>query len=195
MRKIVLSMFVSVDGCINGPGGAFIGPEWSADLDNWTMEMVDRFDTLVYGRRAWQDMAEYWPSAPGDANTPGAARRLAQFMNESRKLVFSRTMANTDAWHNSTLARQSVAEELAREKSLEGRDIVIFAGANFAQSAEATGLIDEYALLTIPELFGGGSRLFGDTGTRRTLKLIESRTMDTGAVLARYAVAGIPPAK
>ncbi len=32
-RACVLSMVVSVDGYINGPGGEFIPPAWSADLD------------------------------------------------------------------------------------------------------------------------------------------------------------------
>lgn len=188
MRKIVLSMFVSVDGFVNGPGGAFIDPEWSADLDTWTMEMVDRFDTLVYGRKAWQDMAEYWPTAPDGESMPDAPRRLKRFMNDSQKLVFSRTLNDANAWSNSTLATRSVAEELAHAKSKVGRDIAIFAGANFAHAAEATGLIDEYAILTIPKLFGGGSRLFADEATTRPLELIEARPMNTGAILTRYAV-------
>ena len=63
MRKLVLSMVVSVDGYINGVGGEFIPPQWSADLDRWTGTMIERFDTLLYGRSSWQEMAAFWPAA------------------------------------------------------------------------------------------------------------------------------------
>lgn len=186
MRKLVLSMFTSVDGFINAPGGAFIGPEWSADLDRWTSEMVDRFDTLVYGRVAWQDMAAYWPGAPTDASVAPAQRDLARFMNASRKIVFSRTLRDAAAWANSELATGDAGAVLAREKEREGRDLVVFAGADFAQSVVRTGMVDEYWLLTMPMLFGAGSRLFADDGIRTELRLSEVRQMDTGAVLTRY---------
>jgi dihydrofolate reductase len=65
--------------------------------------------------------------------------------------------------------------------------MVIFAGPTFAQTAMRENLIDEYWLLTIPKLFGGGARLFQDHALRRDLALIEARVLDTGAVLTRYA--------
>lgn len=189
MRKLALSMFTSVDGFINGPGRTFIGPEWSADLDAWTADMVERFDTLVYGRRAWQDMAAYWPGAPMDGSVTPAQRDLARFMNGSRKIVFSRTLRDAAAWANSEVAAGEVADVLAREKEREGKDLVVFAGAVLAQAAVRTGLVDEYWLLTIPQLFGGGARLFADDGIRTDLRLTEVRRMDTGAVLTRYEAA------
>ena len=51
-RSCALSMVLSVDGCINGPGGEFIPPAWSSDLDGWTDEMPRRCNTLLYGRSA-----------------------------------------------------------------------------------------------------------------------------------------------
>ena len=186
MRKLVLSMFLSVDGFLEGPGGEFIGPEWSADLDAWTHAMIDRFDTMLFGRAAWQFMAGYWPQAETAAGTSKAQRKVARYMNGTRKIVFSRTLAEADAWSNSEVAARPLAEEVAAEKARPGRDMVIYAGAKFAGTAIRAGLIDEYSLLTVPMLFGGGARLFDGDGTRRALDLIESRALDTGAVLSRY---------
>ena len=53
-RACVLSMVVSVDGYINGPGGEFIPPAWSADLDAWTASHAASFDTMLFGRAAWR---------------------------------------------------------------------------------------------------------------------------------------------
>lgn len=45
-RAWVLWIVVSVDGCIDGPGGEFIPPARSADLDARTAEAAARFDTF-----------------------------------------------------------------------------------------------------------------------------------------------------
>ncbi len=188
MRKLVLSMVVSVDGFINGPGGEFIGPDWSADLDRWTDDMVARFDTLVYGRTSWEKMAEFWPPAGRNPDLPEATRRLAAFMNGSRKLVFSRTLGAVDGWKNSVLAEGEIGAVIGAEKARDGKDLVLFAGAVTGQAALAAGVVDELWLLTIPRLFGHGTRLFDGNPLKAGLRLIEAREMDTGAVLTRYDI-------
>jgi len=190
-RACVLSMVVSVDGYINGPGGEFIAPAWSADLDAWTDGHAARYDTMLFGRAAWESLADYWPAAETDPETPPAARDLARFMNRSRKIVFSRTLKDVARWANSEIADADVATVVAREKAQPGKDMVIFAGARFAQTALAAGVVDELSLLVIPELFGHGTRLFEGHALRRKLAHIATQVMDTGAVLQRHTVS--PP--
>jgi len=187
-RACVLSMVVSVDGYINGAGGEFMAPAWSDDLDAWTAGHIARYDTLLYGRAAWEAMADYWPTAETDPATPPAARDLARFMNGTRKIVFSRTLQGAEKWANSDLADADVATVVTREKARPSKDMVIFAGARFAQTALAAGVVDELSLLVIPELFGHGTRLFEGHVLRRKLELVETRPMDTGALLTRYKV-------
>lgn len=188
MRKLALSMVLSVDGYANALGGEFVPPDWSADMDRWTFEMIERFDTLLYGRAAWAEMAAYWPAAEAAADSPDPRRRLARFMNGSRKIVFSRSLRDARAWANSTLASGSVADVVAQERlDANAKDMVIFAGPTFAQTAMRENLIDEYWLLTVPKIFGGGARLFQDHSLRLDLRMIEARVLDTGAVLTKYA--------
>lgn len=185
MRRLVLSMFTSLDGYTEAPGGEFVGPAWSPDLDGWTRAMADRFDTLLYGYGAWRAMSEYWPHA--DPSDEGG--EMASFMNETRKLVVSRQHTDVSAWANSRLAQGDLPDVVAAEKRRDaGGDIVVFAGARFAQTLMHHDLVDEYSILTLPELFGGGQRLFENHGLRRSLRLLESTAYDTGAVLSRYAV-------
>lgn len=191
-RACVLSMVVSVDGYTNGPGGEFIPPAWSADLDAWTENHRARYDTMLFGRAAWEGLAGYWPAAETDPVTPHAARDLARFMNETRKIVFSRTLRDAGKWANTEIADADVATLVGREKDRPGKDMVIFAGARFAQTALAAGVVDEMSLLVIPELFGHGARLFEGHALRRSLVLVEARLMDTGAVLQRYRVGQEP---
>lgn len=193
-RACVLSMVVSVDGYINGAGGEFIPPAWSDDLDAWTAGHAARFDTMLFGRAAWDSLADYWPAAETDPKTPPAALDLARFMNGTPKIVFSRTLQDAGKWANSEIADADVATIVGREKVKPGKDMVIFAGARFAQTALAAGLVDELSLLVIPELFGHGTRLFEGHALRRKLERVESRAMDTGAVLMRYQVHHLPSA-
>lgn len=187
-RTCVLSMVVSVDGYINGPGGEFIAPAWSADLDAWTASHAARYDTMLFGRAAWESLADYWPAAEMDPETPPAALDLARFMNGTPKIVFNRTLRDAGKWANSAIADADVATVVAREKTRPGKDMVIFGGARFAQTALAAGEVDELSLLVIPELFGHGMRLLEGHDVRRNLALVEARVMDTGAVLQRYSV-------
>jgi dihydrofolate reductase len=190
MRKLILSMVLSLDGYANALGGEFVPPPWSPDMDRWTFDMIDRFDTLLYGRAAWAEMAAYWPAAEQADETPEPHRRLARFMNGSRKIVFSRSLRDATTWASSTLASEPVADVVARERlNVTGKDMVIFAGPTFAQTAMRDNLIDEYWLLTVPRLFGGGARLFQDHALRQDMFLTEARVLDTGAVLTKYAKA------
>ena len=185
MRKVVLSMVVSLDGYIEGPNKEFIAPPWSADMDRWTSELRDAGDTLVFGRITWEGLAEYWPQAEREPSTP-AEWQLARYMNGVPKFVFSRRLESADAWASSTIIREDPTAAIAELRAQPGKDIVLLGGAGLAAAFMIRELIDEYRLLVTPQLFGGGTRLFADGRARADLKLIEHRAMDTGAVLLRY---------
>lgn len=185
MRKVVLSMFVSLDGYIEGPNREFIAPPWSADMDRWTAELQDAGDALVFGRVCWQGLAEYWPEAEREPSSDAEAT-LARYMNRVPKYVFSRTLSSTDAWAASTLVRDDPPALVAQLQQQSGGDIVVLGGADLAGAFMRHDLFDEYRLLVAPQLYGGGTRLFADDRPRSQLELIEQRPMDTGAILLRY---------
>jgi dihydrofolate reductase len=116
---------------------------------------------------------------------------MARFMNGTRKVVFSRTLGSAGAWPNSEIADGDPAGVITRLKAEPGREIGLLASARLAQTALAAGVVDELALLVVPELFGHGMRLFEGHALRRTLEHLETRTMDTGAVFQRHAI--LPP--
>jgi dihydrofolate reductase len=51
------------------------------------------------------------------------------------------------------------------------------------------GLIDEYALMIHPLVFGSGRRLFPDDGVSHSLQLVDSKTTTTGVLIATYQAA------
>ncbi len=52
------------------------------------------------------------------------------------------------------------------------------------------GLIDEVRLLVQPVILGSGTRFFPPLDARIGLRLVETRSFGSGAVLLRYETAG-----
>ena len=44
-------------------------------------------------------------------------------------------------------------------------------------------LVDEIRLMVFPVVLGSGKRLFGDTGDKKSLRLVESRTVGDGIAI------------
>jgi len=175
MRKLVLFMNVTVDGCLGGPHGEldWLFPLLDEACVRWIGEFMRRFDTMLIGRGSYVDQAAYWPTQRSE---------LATFMNTTEKIVFSKTLTRLD-WSGSRLAEGDPADEVPRLKRLPGKDIVVRSGASLAHSLTRLGLIDEYNLLVHPVALGAGLKLFEQ---RLPLKLLDTRRFDTGAVHLRY---------
>ena len=91
-----------------------------------------------------------------------------------------------DLGPNATKLEGDVVEAVRALKATDGPPIAIGAGADlFATLAEA-GLIDRYRWLVIPKAIGKGKSLFGSLTRPLSLRLIGTRTFDSGAVLLEY---------
>jgi dihydrofolate reductase len=186
MRKLVLSMFMSLDGYIAGPGGEFIGPEWSDDLErHWSGYALERAGHLLYGRVNFLFNKGFWEQAETDPTSPAAGIAYAGTMNRLPKTVFSTTLQGDPGW-NGTVVRGDLDQAIARLKQEGGKDLYMFGGAGIAQSFVARDLIDEYRLMVTPNLFGDGKRLFDPGFKRIDLQLIDTKPLNTGAVILHY---------
>ncbi len=186
MAKLVLSMFTSLDGYIEGPGGEFRPPAWSDDLErHWSGYALDRAGHLLYGRTNFQFNKSFWSAAETDPDSPAAGIAYAGTMNRLPKTVFSRTLSGDPGW-NATLVRGDIAGAVAKLKREVAGDLYLFGGAGLANSIVALDLVDEYRLMVTPELFGDGKRLFETGRPRMALTMLSSMPLDTGAVILHY---------
>lgn len=76
--------------------------------------------------------------------------------------------------------------ELTKLKQESGKTIFIFGSAELADSLLKAGLIDEIRICLVPVILGGGNSLFKPAESQAPLKLIESSTTQSGAVILRY---------
>ena len=138
-------------------------------------------DTMLLGRRTYEDFASYWPHQ-------GSDMEMADQMNATPKLVASTTL-DTVEWQNSTLIKGNVAEELTRLKQQPGKNINITGSGTLVRSFLRAGVLDELQLLVHPIVIGHGKRLFDEIGAQVPLALTDSRTLSTGVLVLTYAPA------
>jgi dihydrofolate reductase len=138
-------------------------------------------NTLLFGRATYELMAGYWPSPEALKTDPVIARG----MNNSPKIVFSRTLTKAD-WTNTRLVKDGMVGEVRKLKQETGKELTIMgSGSIVAQLAQA-GLIDEYQILLNPVILGKGKTMFEGLEGKPTLRLIKTRTFSNGNVLLCY---------
>ena len=107
MRKIVVSNYISLDGFIAGPNGEIDWFAWDDETAQYSKELADSFDTMLFGRVTYELMAGYWPTVTTEDPI------ITENMNNSSKIVFSRTLDRAD-WNNTRLVREIIPEEILK---------------------------------------------------------------------------------
>ena len=195
MRKIFLHIFVSLDGFVEGPNKELDWMSTDDEFEEYINGVLASIDAMIFGRKAFELLAEYWPTAAenpaGAADPANPARHIeaARMMNEKQKIVFSTTLKKAD-WNNSRIVGGDLAAEISRLKNEPGKDIAVFAGAGIAASLMRLGLIDEYRIIVNPILLGAGTPLFQGSYDRSMLNLMETKPFKSGATLLSYHTAG-----
>ncbi len=189
MRKIIVTMWITLDGFIAGPNNDMSWIRVDDAMGRYEGDLVGAADTLMLWRVTYQSFAGAWPYVPDNPAASEGEKEYARQLNSMRKIVFSRTLEAAE-WNNSTLYHEINPDDIAALKQESGKNIVIYGSASIVQALTARGLIDEYQLLVHPVILGGGKRLFGDGGHRADLRLVEAKTLDSGVVLLTYQPAG-----
>lgn len=175
MRKIVACLFVSADGVL-GESAEWLdmGEDLAATLGTWTAYS----DTILLGRATYEEFAGVWPHRSG---------AMAEFMNDTQKLVVSSTLEEAD-WQNTLVidGDAGIGEELARLRRAPGNDILVLGSATLVQSLLRRAMLDELVLLVAPVIKGGGRRLFAEFRGHVPLRHVATVTSDSGLASLVY---------
>ncbi|MCX6728379.1 MAG: dihydrofolate reductase family protein [Candidatus Saccharibacteria bacterium] len=195
MRKIVVLLFVSIDGVIQSPGGPDEDVSGGFKYGGWTVPYSDDyigevmfkqmdmpFDLLL-GRKTYQIFASYWPHQ--DESTSLAAAH----MNKAKKYVVSNNNVNLE-WANSVLINKDVVSEIRKLKEQDGPLFQVYGSSNLVQTLLKNDLVDELWLKIYPITLGSGKRLFGEGTIPAGFKVIQSHTSPSGVVVVSYRKSG-----
>jgi len=177
MRKVILDVAVSLDGYIEGPNGEY---DWCfTDQDYGFTDLLNRIDTIFYGRKSWELFGNYTPAE----NASGMEKMMFEKMAKMKKYVFSRTLKSAEG---AILISSNAEEEVKKIKQETGKDIHLFGGASLVTTFVNSNLIDEYLLAVHPIILGAGKPLFIDIKERKHLDLVDSKVYSNGLIMLRY---------
>ena len=178
MRKLIAAMNMSLDGFCDHD-------KMSADdeIHEHYTEMLRSAGLLLYGRKTYQLM-EYWKSVVENPTGIKAMDDFAEAMDNTKKIVYSRTLSSVD-WKDTELRREIDKEEILAFKEHPGKDIFVGSPSMIVQLGNL-GLVDEYQLGIQPTILGSGLQLFKNITDRIDLKLIRTKTFGCGAVIHYY---------
>lgn len=183
MRRVIYGMLVSLDGYIEAPGHDIGWTIPDDELHQHFNDVAREVTTHLYGRRMYETMASFWPTADEDPAAPEVIAEYARIWRGNEKIVFSTTLQEV-GW-NSQLVRDNIVGEVAALKQQSGSDMDL-GGAGLAASFMQADLIDEYRLYVHPIILGGGTPMLPVLDGRLNLRLLEARTFGSGVVLLRY---------
>jgi dihydrofolate reductase len=192
MRQLSYTFAVSLDGFINGPDGTFDWAVPDTEEHDFHNDLTRETGTFLYGRRMYELMNRYWPTADREPGAPREVVEFARLWQAVPKVVFSTTLDRVEG--NARLVRANVLDEVRRLKAEDGKELSV-SGAGLAASLMPHGLIDEYRLLVHPVVAGGGTPFFSGLAEPIDLRLVETRTFGSGVICLRYRQTSIssPP--
>jgi len=157
MRKLKLQMQMTINGYVGGPNGENDWMTWNPDDEfiAFLGSLLDTSDLLLLGRKTAEGFISFWDNTAVENPAHPFARKIAALP----KVVFTKTL-DASHWNNTTLATANLAEEIMRLKQQEGKDILVFGGADFVSSLIKEDLIDEYHLIINPTAMANGMTVF-----------------------------------
>ncbi|MEZ0339288.1 dihydrofolate reductase family protein [Mycobacterium sp. pV006] len=183
MGRLIYGFTVSVDGYIADARGSIDWSDPSDELHQYWNDFERQTALSFYGRRLYDLMSAYWPTADQDPDATPLTVDFAQVWRDMPKVVFSRTLESV-GW-NSRLERGDPVE-VVRKLKAETDGMLEVAGATLAAPIVRAGLVDEFRLVVAPTAVGGGTPFFPALPSWLSLRLLENRSFPGGVVLLRY---------
>jgi dihydrofolate reductase len=186
MRKLSVFNNVSLDGYFTDAHGDMSwahkqDPEWQT----FAAENASGGGMLVLGRITYEMMAGFWPTPEASKTMPVVAEK----MNKMPKIVFSKTLKEA-AWENTEAIRADIVAKVRKVKESQGPNMVILGSGTIVSQLTQARLIDDYQIVVVPLVLGGGRTMFEGVRDKLNLKLQKSRAFGNGNVVLWYKTIG-----
>ena len=188
MRKLKIFEHISLDGVIqhSRDDGDFPYSDWTAPYRHpaGAQAVIEaqgpRYDLLL-GRRTYDIWSNFWPTVKGGP--------FADAINAATKYVVTHRPDGL-AWGPVERLGPDIAKDVARVKSKDGPDLIVWGSSTLTPVLLEQGLVDDVVLAIYPLLLGRGKRLFSDRGHARELALVDTKATPTGVFVNTYRHVG-----
>jgi len=182
MARLIYLTPTSLDGYIADETG---NPNWSTPDEEafaFITDLERAIGTYLYGRKMHETMA-VWETPEVIPGRTQAMLDFARIWQSADKIVYSKSR-ETVSTPKTRLEREFRPQAIRELKTQSPLDITV-AGPTLAAHAIRAGLVDEYHLLVVPAMLGGGTRVLPGN-VRITLDLLDERRFANGMVYLRY---------
>jgi dihydrofolate reductase len=177
MRKIIASLFVSLDGVAEAPE-TWHFPYFDEEMGNAVGTAMANSDAMLLGRVQYQQFASYWPTSEDE---------VADIMNNQKKYVVTNTLTEA-TWNNTEIISGDVLDRIKTLKSTEGNDIGVTGSLTLVRSLLTAGLLDQLQLYVHPIVVGKGAQWFDNLNSVE-LRLASAQVFSSGVIHQIYTPA------
>jgi dihydrofolate reductase len=180
MRSLTVFNFISMNGYFKG-ANEDISWAHSRPENEYGAEMLKAGDVLVFGRKTYEMMVQFWPTPEAMKTAP----EIAEGMNQAEKIVFSRTLDKVE-WSNARVMKGEMIDNIRELKQSDGPGLTVLGSGSIVNQFADAGLIDEFQMLIHPIALNQGTPILGDIKNNLELKLVNSKIFESGNVLLVY---------
>jgi len=182
MSKLIYFTTTSLDGFIAGETDNM---DWSVpdeEVSAFINDLHRPIGTYLYGRKNYETMT-IWETPDVIPGRTSAMMDFGRIWQAADKIVYSKSLEAV-CTQKTRVEREFEPHAVHDLKTKLPHDISV-AGPNLAAQAIRAGLVDEYHLLVIPIMLGGGKRVLpSNVGVK--LDLLDERRFGKGWVYLRY---------
>jgi len=185
MAKLIYFMPMSLDGFIAGETDRLNWSPPSEEVSAFISDQHRPIGTYLYGRKEYEVM-RVWETPDVIPGITPDMMEFGRIWQAAEKIVYSKTLAAVST--PKTRLEREFEPQMVRDLKAQLPHDMTIAGPNLAAQAIQAGLVDEYQLLVVPFLLGGGIRILpGSGGTAGiTLDLLNERRFGNGWVYLHY---------
>jgi dihydrofolate reductase len=189
MAKLIYFTPASLDGYIANEADKL---DWAAPDEEafaFINDVMRPIGTYLYGRKMYQTMAVWQTPEVIPGRTPPMLD-FARIWQAADKIVYSQSL-ETVATPKTRLEREFDPQSVRDLKAQLPLDVSV-GGPTLAANAIRDGIVDEYHLLVVPAMLGGGTRVLPSNVPIR-LDLLDERRFANGMVYLRYRAPAAAP--
>lgn len=180
-------MHISLDGFVAGPNGEMDWIRVDEEIFSYVGKRIGEGDTSLYGRKTYDMMEGYWPTAADKPNASQHDIQHSAWYAKVHKLVLSTTLKQADL-SNTTVINGSIKDRINEIKHQGDKEILLFGSPTATHTLMQEDLIDGYWLFVNPVILGKGIPLFKEVPGKIKLTLLGTRHFNAGVVELNYAV-------
>ena len=185
MRKVNVFNHVSIDGfiCDAQNDMSFAHENSDEQWEQFSNQNAQGGSTLLFGRVTYDMMKSYWPTPAAKKQMPA----IAEVMNSSEKIVFSRSLRWSD-WENTRFVNDDIVGAVKKLKKEDGPNLLLMGSGSIVSQLSAAKLIDEYQIVVNPCVLGKGKTMFATLDDELRLRRTSIQTFQNGNVVLTYIV-------